>query len=41
LAVCDPNDHNEDHLTIGAGVIVGVARLVSLIAMAPGRDHWR
>jgi hypothetical protein len=41
LAVCDPNDHNEDHLTRLAGVIVVAAHLVSLIAMAPGSDHWR
>ena len=40
-AVCDPNDHNEDHLPTEAGVTVGAARLVFSIATAPGRDHWR
>lgn len=41
LAVCDPNDRNEDHLPTKAGVTVGAARLGFSIATAPGRDHWR
>lgn len=41
LAVCDPNDHNEDHLLRVEGVTVRAAHLVSLIARAPGRDRWR
>lgn len=41
LAVCGPSDHNEGHLPRVAGVTVGAAHLVSSIAMAPGRDHWR
>lgn len=40
LAVCDPNDHNEDLLPRVAEVTVGAAHLVFLIARAPGSDHW-
>lgn len=40
LAVCDPNDRNEDHLMIVARVTAAV-HLVSSTAMGLENDHWR